>query len=262
MADFSRNGNNGDNQQKRYEKNLISNYRFSDPEQGLSMTLKYWSGLFCIQIDSVNRNSGQSTYEMINQAFFSPQKALITADILDEFLANPKNPDVGVSLGFGDVVTCVTFGYNKDGVIHIDICKVNPDGSKDKEVRFNFSKDYYYSLNYSDYAKMKCDKVFHNNIEIHIIKNALREFANAMTGSYAYATLYYGRFDYSRINTKIDLVMDKLGIPKLSGNSGSSFVGSNNNFFNRNGAASSSPAPNTSSSHREIEDLDSLMDDD
>ena len=80
------------------------------------------------------------------------------------------------------------------------------------------------------------------------------EYVKAMTGAISYSVMDMARFDVSRINTKIELVMNKLGIESKSSRQVSS-----ESYFNKNGLGSGAASPENTNRARSqrtsIEDI-------
>ena len=256
MAEF--NGNNNNN---RYEMTFISRVKFSDPDNNLNLNFKFWKGLLIVEIQSYQVGDGGPNYNTINSAYISPVKARMLADAIEEFMADPKHCHVGISLGSSDIQKCVTVGHGPNADI-LYICDLTPDGRKEKEAVFTFSNNHFYTINYSKYEKdIECDPNYQNGIELLMIKDLLRDFARAMLGAFPYGVMDYGRFQNTHTENNFNKIFDKLGIERASdGGYNRSRGSSNNSFFNRQGIASSSRTADTSSVHKEIEDLDDLLD--
>ena len=83
---------------------------------------------------------------------------------------------------------------------------------------------------------MDCTTTYQDDVELDMLIIVLDEYIKAITGATAYTVMDMGRFDYSRINTKIELVMNKLGIESKSSRQVSS-----ESYFNKNGLGADSP---------------------
>ena len=135
------------------------------------------------------------------------------------------------------------------------IGKVDPNGTLLNPVRFDFNFNYNFSIEWFDLYKMDCAKNFDNDLELDMFIAVLDQFTNAMTGAMAYSVMDMGRFDYSRINTKIESVMKALGIDTGKGNGTGD---QSNSYFNRNGAASPQNSNRGRSTNMSIEDLEDM----
>lgn len=247
------NSNYGNNNQ-RQESSFYSRLKFAERESGKSVRIKYWKGMMVISISKGGETENGFKVDDIASVYLSPLKANMLADALEELIADPKHLPVGVNVGISETQTCVTFRHEENGAIVMAIAKIDGTGKKESEELFTFVADYDYYLEFKDYAKMKFDK---HNVEYVHIKSliiALREYFQGICGGIAYSVMDYARFDISRTTTRLNAIMDKLGIQRQSSyNSGGS---GENSYFNRQGAA---PQGSTYSDHRNAEDLDDLI---
>jgi hypothetical protein len=242
-------GNANNNQ--RQESTYYSRVRFVDRESGKSVRFKFWKGLICLTISKGTETDGGYKSEDLETAYFSPTKAHILSEALKEFIPDKEHLPVGVNLGMSETQTVVVFFHEGD-YITLAISKINAEGKKESEQRFTFKDEYDYHLNFNDYEGMKFEKQYHINNSVYQIADILESFSQAMYGSMAYSVMDFMRFVNSRTSTKLNSIMDKLGIQRQS-----SFGGGNpeNSYFNRQGAA----GQNTYSQHHDSEELDDLI---
>ena len=90
-------------------------------------------------------------------------------------------------------------------------------------------------------------------MEISELKTVLEQYYLNVTGSIAYNVVDNLKYDNSRTQTKLELIMDKLGIETLKGSYGKS---STSIFANSNGNN------NNSYSNSSVNDIESMMIDD
>lgn len=244
----------GNNNNQRQESSFYSRLRFADRDSGKSVRIKYWKGMMVISISKGGESENGYKIDDIASVYLSPLKAKMLADALEELIADPKHIPVGVNVGITETQTCVTFWNEENGGVTMAIAKIDGSGKKESEELFTFAAEYDYYLEFKDYAKMKFDKHNVPNIQITSLIVALREYFDGICGGIAYSVMDYARFDISRTTTRLNAIMDKLGIQRQSSyNSGGS---GENSYFNRQGAA---PQGSTYSNHREAEDLDDLI---
>ena len=109
--------------------------------------------------------------------------------------------------------------------------------------------DYNYSIrNFNADDPSQFDKVYHNDIEWEELKDLLRGFIQAQTGAIAYSVMEQMKFTTSPINTKLDLVMEKMGIEKPSYNRNQ---GGGTSFFSGNSG--------NNNSQKTIDDINDFM---
>lgn len=247
-------GNFAGNNNQRQESSYYSRLRFVDNESGKSVRIKYWKGLMSISIAKSVEVENAYKIDDIASIYLSPLKARVLANALEEFVTDKKHPAVGVNVGITETQTCITFWYNDDGSISMAIAKIDGSGNKESEEIFKFAIDYDFYLEYKDYSKMKFEKKFAENSQVNSIIIALREYFNGICGGVAYSVMDFGKFELSRTTTKLNAIMDKLGIQRQS--SSYSASGGENSYFNKQGAA---PAGSTYSDHHSADDLDDLI---
>ena len=249
------NSNYGGNNKQKQDPSYYSKLRFSERgDTSRSVRLKYWKGMMCISITSEGAQEDGYKIDDIGAIYLSPLKSLALANSLDEFINDENHAPVGVNVGISEVQTCVVFQHVENGGVRMIISKIDASGNRSGEQEFTFTGNYDYYLEFKDYEKMKFDKHYVPYIQIKMIITALREFYTGLCGGMAYSVMEFAKFDISRTSTKLNVIMDKLGIQRLSSyNSGGS---GENSYFNRNGAA---PQGSTYSDHHNAEDLDELI---
>lgn len=212
MALGDTNFNNNNN--KRTEDSYYSRLVISNPN-GKFLKFKFWAGKLAMSIAVVDSSQQKFAYKDTAIAFFNPMKAKILAEELKKFIADPEHKPVGVVIGSGDPNTCVTFMYDNNDII-VDICKVDANGNKSGEDVFTFQKDYHYSVTYKDFKKLDFSKNYFNTLEIEAIINLLDSFFTSSNGATAYSVMDMSRFNYGRIKSNTEAIMDKLGIQRAS----------------------------------------------
>ena len=222
-------GDGGQAQRKSNEDSYNSRFTLYNPD-GKYLKFKYWAGKLAISIN-VGENTAQGfRYNETIATYLTPLKAKIMADELIAFKDNKKSPAVGVVSGNGDPNTCLTFMYDKDENVIIDICKVDGSGKRVAGDTFTIQKDYHYSVSYKNFDKLDFEKKMYNELELQGIIDLMNEFYRSSTGAIAYGVLDMSRFNYNRLKSNTEAIMDKLGIQRSSSRgSGNSFFNSQNN---------------------------------
>jgi len=235
--------NFGNNNNKKYEDSYYSRLVISNPN-GKFLKFKFWAGKLAMSIAEVDSSQQKFAYKETATAFFNPMKAKIMAEELKKFIADPSHKPVGVVIGSGDPNTCVTFMYENDD-IKVDICKVDANGNKSGEDVFVFQKDYHYSVTYKDFKKLDFSKNYFNSLEIEAVIELLDSFFKTSNGSFAYSVMDMSRFNYGRLKSNTEAIMDKLGIQRASSKGPG--------FFSNNNGASTDTSSNT------VDDIDDLL---
>lgn len=249
---------------KLYDQPYYSRISFKNQDEKRAFGFTYRSGMIIIEIKSIEGNNNITDLESI---FITPTKAKLLLseisqfrkDIEDGSIVNAMN-GYGINAGMGDVSSVFFIHTNENGNTVFTISKIDSNGAIVNSADFTCSTDYHYSIECSNYQDMSTmNKVFHNGVELDTLESALREFSNASTGAYAYATADMTRYDHKAILTKMDPIYDKLGIERKIYQKATQTTVSQNNYFNNRpnlGAANSTTA---SSDHKSYDEaLDGL----
>ena len=218
---------------------------------GKRLNIRYNSGLMVLEIGKTIGSGDTFKVEVEEAIYLSPTKAYLLANQIEAMLAYRKTDDTdparafGVNAGMGEKVTYIAFSVDKDKAITITIGKFDGNGVVVESANFRMSLDYNYALDWDNLASNSLTKVYDNDIEITMLKNAIIDFGRSMSGAAAYAVIDTARYDQNRINRRIDQVFDKLGIERT--NYSNKSFNSTNNYLNN--------TPSKSTSYEEIEDL-------
>lgn len=253
MALGDNNYNNGGNNNaaddnKKYERNYFSRENFKNHDIKRALGFEFWKGMLKVSISEEKQGDRYSTYEEKIYLHLSPAKARILLSEIREGLMKDTTFDTskawGVDTGLDGKKSIIAFAHATGSTAERPIyrCTIGkPDSNfnlTSKDV-YIFNSNYHYGIQWSDFDKMEYDNSFYDCLELDAFCTVLREYINASSGAIAYSVLDMARFDYNRINTKIDVVMDKLGIPKYNGggNGDSSYGGGSSQFNKPRGAS-------------------------
>lgn len=217
------------------------------------LSVNYSGGLMRIEL---GRPSGQGeTYkvEVDQTMYLSPMKAHLLTSELNNFLEYRKNEEnidpnkaFGVNGGMNAKVSFIAFSTNEDREVILTIGKFDDKGVITESSTFKFSVDFNYSLEWDDLASNTITKVYNNDADIILLKNAIEDFSRSSNGAYGYNNHDVARYETSKLNRRIDQVFDKLGIDRANYSNGGRTY-SNNNFLNN--------ATSKSTSYEELENL-------
>lgn len=217
------------------------------------LNISYRSGLMIIEIGKAAGTGDTFKVEIEETIYLSPMKAHLLANQINAMIAYRNNDDIdpkkafGVNAGMGEKVTFIAFSINEDKNINITIGKFDGSGKVTESAVFNMSSDFNYALDWDDLAANNLTKVYDNDAEIVMLRDAIADFSRSMSGAAGYGTLDLGRYDYNSMNRRVDQIFDKLGIERANySNKNYSNSGSNNFLSN---------TPSKSTSYEEIEDL-------
>lgn len=230
------------NNNKNYSPTVYSGYKFNNAESKVDATTlapSFWNSMLKIMIaprKETNNGDVSFDFEQGVAMYLTHTKARLLYLEIEEFQKNPEAyKNVGVDSGNGliSLSNGAEFGVNGQFII---IRKINAEsGELEASIAYDFKQDYHYSIRNFDEKTSDFDKIYHNDLELEQFKTLLRTYYEAMTGALAYSMIDNMKYDNSRINTKVDLLMDKLGIEKKSGHYNNSNKSSNSLFSNREG---------------------------
>lgn len=263
---MSNNQYSKDDKNKGKSVNVYSPYAFANPDSQVDQTKLFATfclGLLKLEILPKIQNSDKPYPTYDNKAgvaiYLSHTKARILLKEMEAMEADPSMANsVAVDSGtradnqgiiqisngaeFGTTNRCIVIrklAMDDNGKIYVAASFVN-------ELHEN---DFNYSIrNFNADDPTQFDKVYHNEIEWDELKDLLDSFVKAQTGAIAYSVMEQMKYTTSPLNTKLDLVMEKLGIEKPSYNRNQ---GGNTSFFGGNSG--------NNNSQKTIDDINDFM---
>lgn len=255
-------GNNYDNNKKDFQPTVYSPYRMSNVEgiDPSALGFSFWAGLLKISIAPViksNNDTPSFDYKNAGTAYITHTKAKIFADEIDKFMASPdtyNNVGVDTKGGLISLSNGKEFGISNPCLV---IRKVNEtSGDVDATYVYEFKTAYHNSIRNFDEKSKKFDAYLYKNLEIEQLKIILEQYYTHMTYAAAYSVVDSSKFENSRVNTKIGLIAEKLGVEfKGSKDGGGS---SNKSFFNNNSSSNGGGSKGFDSAT--IDDIAGMMD--
>lgn len=221
---------NTDNNRQDFRPMYYSPVKFKNelsPVDPSELSFAFWKGLLKITISPKVENSNLDyiTFDHKNniEIFINHTKARMLYNEMAELRANPDSYNsVGINTGSSGLISVSNgkeVGIN--GLILI-IRKLNLDGTVQSSYMYQFNRDYHFAIRNFDENTLTYDKHFYNDIEYDEFMQVLKNYYENIGGYIAASTIDANRFENRRVNTKIGLMMDKLGIPKFDKNNGSS----------------------------------------
>lgn len=236
--------NNDNNKKKYYEPTLYSPYGTSNTDgvDPSALSYSFFNGMLKITISPMKPGAKQGDKQLWDHdnavsVWLTHVKARMLYNEIEQVMSDPDATDnAGVTTGNEGLIS---FSNGKEvGASHpcLIIRKVDQnDGSVTATYVYEFKTDHYWAVrNFDPQNPTQYDSHTYQYLEIDTLKSLLKEYYTSIGGAGAYANMYAQRFDANRINTKIGLIMDKLGIEQSAeyGNRGG---GRNNqSFFNSN----------------------------
>ena len=257
------------NEKKNYSPSVSSGYKFGNPDSNVDKTalsFNYWNKLLKISIAPKKETEGDTIaydHENAGSVFLSHRKAFILYKEISNFLElynkglpTPKN--AGVSSGSeGLIYICNGEEFNAEGPCLV-IRKVNDKGESTSVFVYEFRRNVHSSvINYSE-KTADFEANTYAVLEIEEILNILKSYYEAMTMAVAYSVKEANKYDDSRMNTKLKVIGEKLGVE--FGRQNNSNSNSNSSYFS-NARSNNKPnngysSMNTSYETGSLDDLD------
>lgn len=244
LGDYSR---NTDNNKKNYSQPILrlDNQGTMNPDgiDPSALNYEFYNGMLKIIIIPLKFGTDPNkkfTYDQDNRVemWLTPTKAKIFYEEIKHLLANRDTiNNVGVCTTKGGLIVFSTgkeFGVDSECLV---IRKIDNDGTITSTYAYQFkpNPNNFGIRNFNQDSPADYDRIAYSNTEVDQLLAILKEFSEAMVGAYAYANMYYGRFDYNRLLGKVNSIMDKLGIEKSSEYSRSNNNGGGSYFSNNQG---------------------------
>lgn len=228
------------NEKKNYSPSLTSAYRFSNPESNIdktALTFSFWNRLLKISIAPKKETENDEIafdYDNAGTVYLSHIKANIfyteICKFLEEYKTGTAPSNVGVASG-KDGLIYLSNGkeFNAEGPCLV-IRKIDEKGHPVSTFVYEFRRGIHTSvINYVE-KTASFESNQYDLVEIEMVANLLKEYYNAMTMATAYSVQEANKYDNSRINTKLKIIGEKLGVEfaRQNNNSGRAV---NNSYF-------------------------------
>ena len=207
IGDYGNNNSSNNANQKSSDTTYYSRLRFRSKDNKRSLTITFWSGLMILDINDVDVNNGfkPNSLETIR---LSQNKAKILFNELKSFKEYMKSDKIdpnkafGVTSGLGNEVPYIGFSCQNDEnkTVGVTIGKINNSGDILSAQTMMFdNSEFNFGLEWNNISKMDVERVYHPNMELDMIMDALYDFSTHMNGALAYSVLNLGRYDMNRI---------------------------------------------------------------
>lgn len=263
--------NSNNNKKKDYSPTVYSAVRMTNVNSQIdktSLSFSYWKQLLAVSITPYKGNDfANGSYPELDldhqvKIYLSPSRTIMLLRMLDKFLADPKAfSNMGIPTNKGIIYFSNGEEYNRPGIYLVIKLIDFATGETKTMAAYEFAPDseYFGITNYNDQNDFGRDDTVGVNVEIELFKQVLKNYLVNCDGSVAGCVLDNLKYDITRINNKLDAIMENLGISKHN-NGGSSNYGQANSYWN-NGGGGNSRAASSDDNIEKIEDLDSLVDD-
>lgn len=254
------NNNRGD---KRFnnDPNVYSPYKFSNTE-GLdpsSLSITFWGSTMKITIaPKKNTPNGEISFDYDNgiSVYLTHTKARILAEEIKAFLNGKiNNCGVDTNKGFISISNGKEFGTNAKFLVIRSFD--NENNTVSSSYAYEFKEQYHYSIRNFEEKKINFEKNYYDDIEIEQFVTLLEEYYKAMTGAIAFTVIDQNKYNNSRINSKIEMIANKLGV-EFGGDKSSSSSSGGSFFSNREPSNTGGSNFNSGFNKGSIDDLDDL----
>lgn len=256
------------NERKNYSPSVSSGYRFSNPESNIdktSLSFTYWNKLLKVSIAPKKETDNDTIsfdYENAGSVYLSHTKAFILYKEMINFLdlyEEGKSPtNAGVSTGSeGLIYICDGTEFSADGPCLV-VRRIDENGNCTSTFVYEFRRNTHSSvLNYTEKTK-SFETNSYELLEIEQIINLLKSYYEAMTMAIAYSVQETNKYDNSRINTKLKIIGEKLGVEFNSQRDNNRNRNSNTSYFNSAKSSNSNNDYNGGSTSYENGTLDDI----
>ena len=235
-------GNNYDNNKKeQYMPVYYSAYNTGNPEgvDPSALSYSFYNRMLKLSISPLKMNNGDKiSYDHENAAsvWITHTKARLLYDEILKVMEG-KISNGGVPTGAEGLVRFCDgkeLGVNNPCLI---INKVNENGEVTSSYAYEFKTKHHYGIENFNPNDSTHKKVYNNDLEIQQLLTLLESYYTAMSGAVAYSVMDANRFNTSTQNTKIDLIMSKMGVEYKPGTTSRT---SSTSFFDGDRGSSSS----------------------
>lgn len=239
---------NKDTNNKNYDPTVYSPIKFKNPDavtDPSELSFSFWKNMLKVTISPKIEPRPEDKYVMYDHnpqnnisILLNPVKAKMFHDEIIAMLEDGGKTinNVGVNSGLNGLITLSNgkeFGV--DGYMLV-IRKLDENGATQSSYSYQFNNpEYYMTIRDFDESSRGYNKQYHERVEIDYLLVMLESFYRDQTYTTAYTIIDAEKYNFNRLNTKIELVMDKLGIPKTSGN-GNGGRGNSSSFFSGQGS--------------------------
>ncbi len=209
-------GNYDNNKKEQYLPVYYSEYGTGnsngiDPS---SLSYSFYNRMLKLSISPLKMNNGDKiAYDHDNAAtvWLTHTKARMLHEQIKRVLSGEIS-NGGVNTGTEGLVR---FSDGKELGVNdycLIISKIDESGKEISSYAYQFKSKYHYAVDNFDSKDASHKKHYYNDIEIIQLLDLLESYYIAMTGANAYSVMDGMRFNTNSNNTKIDLIMSKLGI--------------------------------------------------
>lgn len=256
------------NEKKNYSPSVTSGYRFSNAESTIdktSLSFAFWNKLLKISIAPKKETTDDTIsfdYENAGSVYLSHTKAIMfykeIVRFMEEYKSGIAPKNAGVPSGNeGLIYICNGEEFNAEGPCLV-IRKIDESGHCTSTYVYEFRRNTHYSiLNYTE-KTAKFESRFYDELEIEQLANLLKSYYESMTMAIAYSIQEAGKYDNSRMNTKLKIIGEKLGVDFTKQNNSEKSRFTSTSYFSNAKPANDTSSYSGMSSSYESGSLDDL----
>lgn len=227
MAYESNFGNNGgNNRQEEFRATFYSPVRLRNPESEVDpseLSFRFWKGLLGIiiapKLAKSNTEYNQYDNENAIQVYINHTKARM---LYAEMAKLKENPDAYNSVGINSGSTgLISVSNGKEvgvaGPVLI-LRKLDQNGTINSSYMYEFNRDFHYSIRNFDESTLKYDKNYFDWIEYDEFMQTLKSFYENANMIQAFGVVDSARREFNRLHSKLNPIMEKMGIERYERN--------------------------------------------
>lgn len=229
------------NERRNYSPSVTAGYRFSNPDSTIdktSLSFTYWNKLLKISIAPKKETEGDTIafdHENAGNVYLSHTKALIfykeIMRFLDEYTNGTAVTNAGVNTGKeGLIYICDGKEFNAEGPCLV-IRKIDEHGHSVSDYAYEFRRGLHSSIINYEAKTSNFESRFYDLLEIEQFANLLKSYYESMTMAIAYSIQETNKYDTSRMNTKLKIIGEKLGVEFKAQNTSNNTRTVNSSYF-------------------------------
>ena len=221
--------NNNNNNKKDNSPEVYSPISFKNPEAECDpshLSFSFWKCMLKVSISPMIQNAGgqypQYDHENQGSAFLTHDRARMLYSEITEFLKDPNAyNNMGVPSGATKLISISNgkeFGVNSPVLV---IREINGEtGTIESSYMYQFKKNYKAIRNFNE-NDQSYDECYYEDLEIYTFLDMLEQFYKGASLATAYTVLHADRFNETKLQNKLDMLMDAAGIERSIPNRGS-----------------------------------------
>lgn len=270
LGDYNSGNTSTDSNKREFKEQEIYSLYNTSNEDGVdptALSYSFWNGCLKIAIAPQLPNPTEKRkwdHKNAASTFLNHTAARILYEEANKVIRG-ESENGGVRIGKKAPSVLLTFSNGKEVGCNgycLILRSIDADGTVLATYVYEFRREYYYGVTNFEADTAKFAKSNYNAIEVDQFLDMLEQYYIAMTKATAYSVMSEMKYDMSRVNTKLGLIAESLGVEFKGGNNNNS--GGGTSYFDR-GASSEESTSSSSSSRKSgarqttIDDLEGAM---